>query len=339
MSPVALEHMSLNPLDQPVSLLTLRRWHREGVLDRETLEAAREQVQPASAWLTWLRAELLVAGVALVLSGAVFFFAYNWQAITRFEKMGLIGVAMAACILGACAAGVNRLGGQVLVLAGTVMTGVFLAVFGQTYQTGADAYELFTGWAALTFVWVLLARMEALWFLWLVIVQTGLVLFWSQVAHPGWKWPEEGVAFAVAAFNVIALMIRERFTPLPGRGWFRTLLLLSFLVALTMPAVMMIFDGLDDHSLRLTYVPLWLVAVAGSYGYYRLVRPDFACIALASANVAVMVVVLLGRGLFFGMDDDGLGLFFLMAMIVVGVTTGLTLWLAREHRAMKPLLS
>ena len=331
--------MSLHPLDQPVSLHTLRRWQREGLIDREALEAARQQLHPASAWLTWLRAELLLAGVALVLSGVVFFFAYNWQAITRFEKLGLIGVTMAACIVGASVAGVNRLGGQILVLAGTVMTGVFLAVFGQTYQTGADAYELFTGWAALTFVWVLLARMEALWFLWLVIVQTGLVLFWSQVAHPGWKWPEEGVAFAVAALNAAALVIRERFTPLPGRGWFRTLLLLSLMVALTLPAIAVIFDGLEDHSLRLMYVPLWLAAVAGCYGYYRLVRPDFACIASASANMAVMLVALLCRGLFFGMDDDGLGLYFLMAMIVVGVTTGLTLWLAREHRAMKPSLS
>ncbi|MBC8290414.1 MAG: DUF2157 domain-containing protein, partial [Planctomycetes bacterium] len=47
------------------------------------------------------------------------------------------------------------------------MGGVFLAVFGQVYQTGADEWLLFAGWAGLILPWTALSRFEALWILWL----------------------------------------------------------------------------------------------------------------------------------------------------------------------------
>ncbi len=40
---------------------------------------------------------------------------------------------------------------------------ILLAVYGQTYQTGADPYELFFGWAILIIGWVAISRFAPLW--------------------------------------------------------------------------------------------------------------------------------------------------------------------------------
>jgi hypothetical protein len=58
--------------------------------------------------------------------------------------------------------------------------GVFLAVFGQVYQTGADRWDLFAQWSALIFGWVLLARFTPLWGVWLVVTNLALGLYLVQ---------------------------------------------------------------------------------------------------------------------------------------------------------------
>jgi uncharacterized membrane protein len=58
-------------------------------------------------------------------------------------------------------------------------TGGVFAYFGQTYQTGADTWELFSTWAALTLPLAFCARSDAVWSAWVIIALTGLAL-WSR---------------------------------------------------------------------------------------------------------------------------------------------------------------
>ncbi len=43
--------------------------------------------------------------------------------------------------------------GKAALLLATLLLGVFLALFGQTYQTGADPWQLFANWALLILPW------------------------------------------------------------------------------------------------------------------------------------------------------------------------------------------
>lgn len=326
--------MSADPLNEPVRLKTLLRWRREGILDEEAFREAQKWLQPSNSWFTWLRLELALVGMALVLSGIVFFFAWNWQGMGRFEKLGLIQGGLILSVLAALKMGVRQLGGRLLMLSAVVMTGVFLAVFGQIYQTGADAYQLFTGWAALTLIWVVVTGFEGLWALWLVILQVGVFLFWMQVAEPAWKWQEDGLFLSLAGINLMALMIRE-WVGSPERGtWLRTVLVTAVITLFIIPALGVIFAGLERHPLRVLYLPAWLLVTTAGHLYFRFRRPDFSCVALLSANVPVLVVSTVGRGLYATRSDE-FGLFLLMSLIVVAATAGLTVWLAREYKAMK----
>ena len=328
-----------NPLDHPATLRQLRRWQRAGALDPETFREWRTLVQPRATWRAWLTAELLWTGAALVLAGITFFFAWNWQGMGRFQKLGVIEAALAGSLLTAWRMGLETSGGQVLMLAATVLTGVFLAVFGQIYQTGADAFELFTGWAALTLVWVIAGRKAPLWFLWLIIVQTGAVLFWNQVAMPAWRWPWDSLFLVLAGINSAALAVREGWGPRPPSHddpWLRVALVLSLLASLTLPVLGVILNNMGQLPLQLGHVPLWLAVAAAVYWFYRHVRPSFGCVAVVAANAVMVALFAVGRLMFSGKGDVSF-LYILMALIVVASTAGLTTWLAREYRAIKRL--
>lgn len=59
--------------------------------------------------------------------------------------------------------------------------GVFWAVFGQIYQTGADAWQLFALWAACIAPWLPIRPATALWALWVTTLNIALAL-WSRQA-------------------------------------------------------------------------------------------------------------------------------------------------------------
>lgn len=329
-----------DPLERPATLKVLQDLRRAGAVDDPTYHLLAAHLRPPAQWLEWVRLNLLLTGAALVLSGIVFFFAYNWQAIGRFEKLGLVAAAISLSILAAWRAGLDQTGGKVLTLAACVMTGVFLAVFGQIYQTGADPYELFTGWAALILPWVALARFSGLWYFWLVLLKTGLGLFWVQVAYPAWGWKGESLCLAQAALALAALAAREyalaRGAAWLGGRWLRVILVVHVLGTLSTLALWAIFDGMAGGAESVLHVfAAWLPATAGLYLWYRHRQPDFTCLALAAADltgVAVTGLLRLLLGEFF--RHDGLGVFFLSCLIIIGATAGLTFWLTHIHRAL-----
>lgn len=154
--------------------------HRYG-LDRaqaaQLWDSATEQPPaqwPQQLWriLAWVSALLLGAGL-------IFWVAAQWPQQTRLFKLYLLQAAVAVPVLGALC--VPRLRAAALVLA-TLALGALLAFVGQTYQTGADAWQLFATWAALALLWVVVARNGLLWALWWCIAAAGLAL-WQWTGH------------------------------------------------------------------------------------------------------------------------------------------------------------
>ena len=100
------------------------------------------------AWHQFLSRVLLLLGAGLVLSGVVCFVAFNWDRFGAFAKFALIEIAIAGAAIYGWRA-LPKLAGQVALSAAAILVGPLLALYGQTYQTGADPYGLFLGWLAL----------------------------------------------------------------------------------------------------------------------------------------------------------------------------------------------
>ena len=195
--------------NQKSNIRTLRKLYQDGLLHEHAFIAASRMVRPTSAWFDWARRMLLFFGSALVLAGVIFFFAYNWSKMEHFLKFALIEAGILACILASHLRGISRLSGKVLLLSASVLVGVLLAVYGQTYQTGADAFELFIGWVVLILGWVLISEFSALWFVWLILLNTGAILYWKQVGNPAYSVRYEFLCLAMALLSGIALAFYE----------------------------------------------------------------------------------------------------------------------------------
>lgn len=144
-------------------------------LSRQTLYANKRQ------WNQFLSIFLLAVGVGFTVSGIIFFFAYNWNELPKFAKLGMVEVLLTASVLLAVFSPWNRLVKQILLTGATFLTGTLFAVFGQIYQTGADAYDLFLGWTLFTILWAVAIQFAPLWLTFIGLLCTTIWLYIIQI--------------------------------------------------------------------------------------------------------------------------------------------------------------
>ena len=165
----------------------LRAFARQHHIPSEALEDGLKRIGAVATPADWLRGLghfLLWAGLAFALAGIIFFFAYNWDDLNRFQKLGLVGGMLLATIALAWYKGFDALAGKASLIGASVLVGALLAVYGQVYQTDADAYSLYLTWTLLIAGWVYMGQSRALWLLWMVLANLSLGLWWGQ-AGPG----------------------------------------------------------------------------------------------------------------------------------------------------------
>ena len=328
---------TVDPLDRPADRATIESLYRAGCLSAMARRAALRRLRPPLAWWRWASRMLLCLGAALLLAGIVFFFAYNWARMGKTLKFGLVEAALVACVGGAWLKGLERLSGKILLLGACVLVGALLGVYGQIYQTGADPWELFIGWAALILGWVVIARFAALWLLWLVILNIGIALLWEQVLVPNDLAGYDENTLALAAINGLALVGREigaarGWDWLSGR-WLRWVLLAGTLVLLSTPPVVLISEPHDEVVIRAVGTALWLGGIALGYAYYRTRGRDLLALTMIAASVCVVALTLIGK-LLFELTDEAV-VFLLFGLIILGVVTAAALWLHRVGKALQ----
>lgn len=256
-------------------------------------------------WRLWAQRTLLVLGAAHFLAGIVFFFAYNWEDLGPFARFGLIQGALLLAIVAAVTVGLQRPAGRALLVAASVLTGVLLAVIGQVYQTGADAWELFAAWTVLVLPWVLASRSSIHWFLWGMLALTALSTYGGQVLVPlgsiaAGNFTAAIGAVAIGFLAVYELAVRSGIAWLAER-WLRVSLALIGLAILLGPAIGFVLDG---DEMALGFLLFLIAAAALGYGYARVLQ-EFAVVAIATGFSALLAMVAGGRLIFEVVGTDG----------------------------------
>ncbi|MEZ5843823.1 MAG: GDYXXLXY domain-containing protein [Hyphomicrobiaceae bacterium] len=156
----------------------------------------------------------IVAAGALIGFGVVLWVAAHWLAIGTTGRFVLVGIVTLAA--GMVAARSDR-ARPAAALVGILGTGGLLALYGQTFQTGADPWQLFALWAALAVPWALAARSDAVWVLVVMVAATALGLWLAaNLAGPGGSRPTRGADVPVvlagwAMAVLIALLLFPEF--------------------------------------------------------------------------------------------------------------------------------
>jgi len=293
--------------------------------------AGLEQEPTQARRRVWQGAALLAAG--LVGLGLVLWVAANWESLGRMGRFALLQGVVVVMGVGALLRPAARAPLGLLALLGV---GALFAYFGQTYQTGADAWQLFALWAALTLPLALAVRHDAVWAPWAVVVAVGISL-WVQT-HTGHQWrvrPDDLVVHAIGwgALGLLCALLSPALARLTGAGaWsMRTALTLA-VVALTMTAIGALF-----HKTVAPHYALGLVLLGAAA--FWLSRPAFFEVYGLSAVAMGLNSLLVGglvRLLFNSGGSDPVGALLLIGLVAAGLLAGsvhLILKLSRAQAA------
>ncbi len=311
---------------------TLLDWIEEGALPRDRLTDALRHADAhpdVAAWRQFLETLFLWLGAASVAASAIFFVAANWQALGRYAKFGLLELALLAAVGVAVWRGLDALAGKGALVVAALLAGALLALVGQVYQTGADTFELFAAWALAIVAWVAVARLPALWMIWIALLNLALA-FWFAVVPGRALWLLFGsrtVFVASFALNTLALVGWEYAAAHGVAGfaarWAPRVLAFAAGVAITIVAVLAIVETRDGSAWHLVLYPCWLAAL---YWAYRLRTVDLFILAGGVLSAIVVVAVALARLLF---DRGGAGAVLLMGLIVIAGAAAGAWWLRR----------
>ncbi len=300
-------------MDLRLDLYRLAAEHRLAGADAARLEelaGLHEQPARLAYWLP--RGVALLASTLLGL-GLIFWVAANWDALGRSIRFGLLQGLVAAT----CAAAFFRPPARApLGLLALLTCGGLFAYFGQTYQTGADAWQLFALWALLALPLAWGVRSDIVWAPWSLVALSAISL-WVH-AHAGQRWRVEPQDLQVhllgwGAALTLAGALSAPLRTLTGAGvWsLRTALTLS----VAMIGASALFGLFGNTALLNTY---WLGmaalgAVVAGLSSSRL----FDLFGLSAAALALDV--LLVSGLVRWLFDSRLGLDLSILLLLTGL--------------------
>lgn len=303
---------------------TLLAWAERGAITDLSQALRVSGVLPErQSWRTFLDRLLLWSGAVALAAAVVFFIAHNWNDLGKYAKFGLVEILILAAVLGYWRLGPERASGKASLLVASILLGALLALFGQTYQTGADTWELFANWAGLMLPWVIVGRFAGLWILWIAILNTAIVLYF--LVFPGLLgmiFSTERQLWTLFAFNTAALVVWElaakKIAWLAER-WAPRLLATASGAIVTALMLHVIFGWRDASGLA----PIAYLAWFGcAYAAYRSYGRDLLVLAGACLSIIVVVTSLLARVLLDTRAEAAGFLFIALAVIGMGAAAG-----------------
>jgi len=318
-----------SPLDRPASITTIRRLLALELLTTEEARKMERQVRRELPWKLWLDRGLLSLGVVLILAGISYFFAHNWDHITNNDKLGLSAGAVLLILIGATWAGLDHFPGKLLLLAASAFVGVFIAVFEQTYQTGADTYRLLACWALLIFPWVALGRFMPLWLFWLALLNLALECYWLDVPcmDTSDSWIEyRHETISLLTLNGVALLMREfldtKRISWMDRGCSALILLCAVIILATLETAGEILytwnnDMFNGHTI--ISCGFYTALITGLGLFYRRWRYSLPSLAIITLGGCVTLTVLAFRAFIAEINLDHSGIWILMGLIVLAI--------------------
>ncbi len=290
-------------------------------------------MSPPVAQQVWLLRGVAVVAAALLGLGVVMWIAANWQAMGRVSHFALLQGLVLTTGLGAAALAPGRAALGLLCFLGT---GALFAYFGQTYQTGADPWQLFALWAVLALPLCLATRSDVLWAPWALVAATAISL-WTHT-HSGHRWEVQTDQLQVhllgwSACLALAAWLSPAMARLSGAGlWSFRLAVVLVVFAITLTGI----GGLLDRTIAPQY-PLGVLVLAVGFAMLCVDKgwDVFAASAVALGLNGLLVAGLV-RWLFDDAAGDWIGRLLLLGLLAAGllaVSVSVVMRIARKQSA------
>lgn len=275
-------------------------------------------------WNWFIKLFLLSLGVGFATAGIIFFFAYNWADLHKFAKLGL---AEGILILTAALTFIptfQKTTKNIVLTGAAMLVGVLFAVFGQIYQTGANAYDFFLGWTLFITLWVLVSNFPPLWLIYIILINTTLFLYGEQVAY---YWEEQTVYMIHfilnVAFLVAAIALQHLGKDLRIPAWFTNAIALLAVFFATTGVIVELFDYYEDRKFILLCIT---IVVYGLGIYYATNQKNIFYLAVIAFSSIIIVSAIIIR------TGDDIGMFFFVCLFIIASVTAVIKGLLSLHK-------
>jgi uncharacterized membrane protein len=301
--------------------------------DLETALFVSQVYPPAKAWQGFISKLLLCFGALAIACGVVFFVAANWQDMSRLIKFVLLQLLVVAAVVVYLRIETHTLLSQISLTSAFILLGALMAYFGQTYQTGADPWQLFFNWALLGLPWVIISRFSPLWMMFLALLNISLVFYHDALGAilPFGINKDESLLWCLLILNNMSLVLwelcRTQYSWL-NQSWVGRLLAIATVYSASALAILAIFS--TNTSWFGGFV--WLLLMAVAYVVYRRVRPDLFMLALCCLSGIVIIVAWCANIL--GSSGDG-NMFIVLFLLTIGLTSAAAVWLKKLTKELQ----
>lgn len=291
-------------------------------------------------WLRFVDLLVLALGTVFLVAGILFFFAFNWADLPKFAKFAVVEGAVIIAIVVAFVLDIDKWGGRMALAAGSILVGVALGVVGTTYQTGADSYNLFVVWTMLVTGWALISRWNIMYIIWLVLLNTSISLYWSQVIGTDFNNLDYlllSINFAfilvwelLAHFNIFDFMKKGR--------WILYLVMIPVLIYASYQMMDWLYAIRSEYYDALWYAPVaYSVVLSAIVALYMLLKQDLLMVTMMALSILVVSISgvwqLFDKYLWSSSGyNDPFAIFCLMGFFTVGMTGALVMGLRYLQR-------
>ncbi len=180
-------------------------WVQEGIIDDTQARAIRDRYPTEEQAGTWGRVTFAAFGAILIGLGVILLFAYNWDTMHKFAKLGVVFFALIAAH-GAALVVKRPAVRETLHVLGTMFFGAGIWLIAQIYHINEHYPNAFLVWGvgALSLAWVLPSLPQAL-------VAAFLLVLWNGFEAFGFRNPNYAAPLAIL-FGILPLawVLRSR---------------------------------------------------------------------------------------------------------------------------------
>jgi len=299
-------------------------WHAQGqITDLDKALSTTQSQNTPKDWHDFINQSMLWLGSVAIAIGVIFFFAYNWNDISNATKFILIQslIGISALLYTQTIKYSSASTATLLLLA--LLIGALFALFGQTYQTGKDPWQLFFIWMLVITPISYISRSVILWVFCLALANLTLNLV-LEVRY-GWfgtLWHRERDIILYVVLNGVTAVLFEMMF-ITKRLYTRVAAQISVvatMISISWMAVYTIFD-MKNHAFETLFYLLWMTAI---YYYYRVKTLDVLVLSSWVVSGIVFTISLVGRNV----DNDyGGGIFLLFTVLIIGLSAAGGKWL------------
>jgi Predicted membrane protein len=261
----------------------------------------RDVYAKRSDWQKFLQIMTLTLGVGFTVTGIIFFFAYNWQDLHKFVKLGIISTLLIASIVITLIPSIKDWIKHIVITGASMLVGALFAVFGQIYQTGANAYDFFLVWSLFITIWVFVSNFPPLTLLYVALLNTTIILYEAQVAS---GWTTENLFFVLCLLNSIVFAGLHLFKHVNQPLWFVQILALSIVIYATIGTCIGINNFDSSPSSILIFILTSILYTAGIYYSLKIKKVQY----LAMIGCSILIIL---STLFLQLSDGEMLFFFL----------------------------